>query len=146
MILGKYTKMPLGQLMIMVDSVIVLLSLIAFHDCKIPLYSWLVIFIMGKTIDMAMEGINYDKALFIISEKHDEIKDNLLNVMHRGGTSFDGSGLYNGASRNVIFTVMGRREVEVFKDHIRQIDANAFITVLDAKEIIGKGFKSLNEI
>jgi uncharacterized membrane-anchored protein YitT (DUF2179 family) len=145
MILEKYTRMPLGQLMMIVDSCIVLLSLVAFGDWKIPLYSWLTIFIMGKTIDMAMEGINYDKALFIISDKHEEIKDILLNVMNRGGTSFDGAGLYNGLQKNVIYTVMGRREVEVFKDHIRQIDPNAFVTVLDAKEILGKGFKSLSE-
>src|SRR5665811_1033273 len=45
MIIAKYTKMPLGQLMIYVDSAIVLIGLVVFADWKIPLYSWIVIYV-----------------------------------------------------------------------------------------------------
>lgn len=69
MVLAKFTKMPLGQLLIIVDSAIVLVGLVVFKDWKIPLYSWIVIFITGKLIDITLDGINYDKALFIVSEK-----------------------------------------------------------------------------
>ena len=52
MIFAKYTRLPVGQLLIYVDSVIVLLGLVVFRDWKIPLYSWIVIFITGKVIDV----------------------------------------------------------------------------------------------
>ena len=65
MIIAKYTKMQLGKLMIYVDSIIVLLALVAFKDWHIPLYSWLVIYIDGRAIDITMEGADYNKALFM---------------------------------------------------------------------------------
>jgi uncharacterized membrane-anchored protein YitT (DUF2179 family) len=56
MIIAKYTKMQLGKLMIYVDSTIVLLALFAFGDWAIPLYSWIVIYITGRAIDITLEG------------------------------------------------------------------------------------------
>ena len=90
MMINKYTKIPLGQLMIYVDSVIVLFGLVVFRDWKIPLYSWIVIFITGKVIDIVLEGISYDKSLFIISDKHEEIRDKIINNLNRGGTILTG--------------------------------------------------------
>ncbi len=89
MIIAKYTKLPLGQLMIYVDSVIVLIGFIVFRDWKIPLYSWIVIFIAGKVIDVVIQGISYDKTLFIISDKHEEIRTKIIKDLNRGGTFFE---------------------------------------------------------
>jgi uncharacterized membrane-anchored protein YitT (DUF2179 family) len=61
MIIAKYTNLQLGKLMIYVDSVIVLLALFAFHDWQIPLYSWVVIYISGRAIDITLEGADYNK-------------------------------------------------------------------------------------
>ncbi|MFC2101552.1 YitT family protein [Bacteroidota bacterium] len=145
MIINKRTKIPLGQLMILVDSVIVLFGLAVFQDWKIPLYSWIVIFISGKVIDVVMEGLSYDKSLFIISDKHEEIRDKIINNLNRGGTYIDGKGMYNFADRKIIFTVVSRRELALLQEYIHKIDPHAFMTVLDATEILGEGFRSLNE-
>ncbi|MBN2237503.1 MAG: YitT family protein [Bacteroidales bacterium] len=143
MIIAKYTHLPIGQLMIIVDSVIVLLGLAAFGRWEIPLYSWIVIFISGKIIDVVLQGIDYDKTLFIISEKHEEIRLKILNDLNRGGTTLQGKGMYSGADRNIIFTVVSRRELAILKDYIHKIDPNAFLTVLNANEILGEGFKPI---
>ena len=145
MIINKYSKIPLGLLMIYVDSCIVLLGLIVFRDWKIPLYSWIVIFITGKVIDIVLEGVSYEKSLFIISDKHMEIRDKIINNLNRGGTYIDGKGMYNLADRRIIFTVVSRRELALLEEYIHQIDPKAFLTVLDAKEIYGEGFESLEE-
>ncbi len=145
MIIAKYTRLPLGQLMIIVDSVIVLFGLAVFQDWKIPLYSWIVIFITGKVIDMVLEGISYDKTLFIVSDKFEEIRDRIINDLNRGGTYIPGKGMYNGADKTIIFTVVNRREMALLEEYISQIDPEAFVTVIEAKEILGQGFKSLNE-
>ncbi|MEI6883647.1 MAG: YitT family protein [Bacteroidota bacterium] len=144
-IIAKYTRLPIGQLMIMVDSVIVLVGLLVFGDWKIPLYSWIVIYITGKVIDGVLEGINYEKSLFIISDKHEEIRDKIINNLNRGGTVIEGKGMYNMAERRIIFTVVSRRELIILEEYIHQIDPKAFLTVLDASEILGEGFKSLKE-
>ncbi len=143
MIIAKYTGMQLGQLMIYVDSVIVLLGLVAFKDWQIPLYSWLVIYITGKAIDITIEGVNYHKALLIISDKHEEIRRKILVDFERGGTYLHGTGMYTNDQKQVIYTVVSRREVTILEQFISQIDPEAFITVMDAREILGEGFQSL---
>ena len=145
MMINKYSKIPLGLLMIYVDSCIVLLGLIVFRDWKIPLYSWIVIFITGKVIDVVLEGVSYEKSLFIISNKHMEIRDKIINNLNRGGTYIDGKGMYNLADRRIIFTVVSRRELALLEEYIHQIDPKAFLTVQDAREIFGEGFESLEE-
>ncbi len=113
MIIAKYTKLPLGQLMILVDSAIVLIGLIVFKDWKIPLYSLIVIFITGRVIDVVLQGISYDKTLFIISDKHQQIRDKIINDLNRGGTFLKGNGMYNNTDKTIIFTVVNRRELSM---------------------------------
>jgi uncharacterized membrane-anchored protein YitT (DUF2179 family) len=145
MILAKHTRLPLGQLMIYVDSAIVLVGLLVFADWKIPLYSWIVIYVTGKTIDIVLQGMSVDKTLFIISDKYDEIRDRIINDLHRGGTYIPGKGMYNGSDKTIIFTVVNRREMALLEEFIHEIDPKAFLTVLEANEILGEGFKSLKE-
>ncbi|MDX9697417.1 MAG: YitT family protein [Bacteroidales bacterium] len=145
MIAAKYTRMSLGILLIFVDSIIVLLGLIVFKDWKIPLYSWIVIYITGKVIDATMQGISYDKALFIISDKYEEIRNKIIVDLNRGGTFINGTGMYKGLDKKIIFTNVNRREQAMLEDYIREIDPNAFMTVIDAHEVIGNGFRPLKE-
>ena len=145
MIIAKYTRLPLGMLMIYVDSAIVLVGLVVFQDWKIPLYSWIVIYITGKVIDVVLEGVSYDKSLFIISERHEEIREKIINNLGRGGTLIEGKGMYNMAEKKIIFTVVSRRELSILEEYIHEVDPKAFLTVLDATEILGEGFKSLRE-
>jgi uncharacterized membrane-anchored protein YitT (DUF2179 family) len=145
MIISKYTRLPLGQLMIYVDSAIVIAGLFAFQDWKIPLYSLIVIYIAGRVIDLVLQGVSYEKTLFIISEKHEEIRAKIINDLNRGGTFLKGEGMYNGKEKSIIYTVLTRRELAILQDFIHKTDPDAFLTVINANEILGKGFKSLHD-
>jgi uncharacterized membrane-anchored protein YitT (DUF2179 family) len=70
MIINKFSGWPLGQLLIIVDSLIVFVGLAAFGDWKIPLYSWIVIYITGKVIDITLRGITNEKTMFIVGTDH----------------------------------------------------------------------------
>ncbi len=146
MIFAKFTRLPIGQLMIYVDSTIVIFGLIAFQDWKIPLYSWLVIYITGKVIDATLEGINYNKTLLIISDHYEEIRKKILFDLGRGGTLIKAEGMFEHKERKLIFTNVSRREVYILQDYIKEIDPNAYVTIIDANEIIGEGFKSFKDI
>ncbi len=143
MIIAKYTHLPLGRLMIYVDSAIVLIALASFQDWAIPLYSWIVIYITGRAIDMTIEGADYNKALFIISEKHEDIKNKIITDLERGGTYLKGTGMYTNDQKEIIFTIVSRREVAILEEYIGTIDPDAFITIMDTREILGEGFRSL---
>ena len=143
MIIAKYTRLQLAKLMIYVDSTIVLLALVAFQDWHIPLYSWVVIYITGRAIDLTIEGADYNKALLIISKKHAEIKHKLLYDLERGGTYLRGEGMFTGEEKQIIYTVVSRRELTILEEFISKIDPDAFITVMDTREILGEGFQNL---
>ncbi|PLX04320.1 MAG: YitT family protein [Marinilabiliales bacterium] len=145
MMISKYTKLPVGQLLIIIDSAIVIIGLIVFKDWKIPLYSLIVIFITGKVVDIILEGMNYDKVLFIVSEHHKEIRDKIVGDLNRGGTFLKGEGMFTGTEKSIAFVVVNRREMTMLQDFIRHIDPEAFVTVLNSNEILGNGFRSLRD-
>ena len=88
-------------------------------------------------------GGDYNKALIIISEKHEEISHKILVDLERGGTYLKGSGMSTGSDKHIIYTVVSRREVAILEEFISEIDPDAFITVMDTHEILGEGFHSL---
>lgn len=143
MIITRYTRVPIGQMLIWVDTAIVFVALAVFQDWQIPLYSIITIYITGRAIDLILEGANYNKALIIISDAHQEIRDKIINDLERGGTYLKGSGMYTNNDKNIIFTVVNRREVAILEEYINKVDPTAFITIMDASEILGEGFKSL---
>lgn len=145
MIISKSSKVPLGQMLIYVDSFVVLLGLVAFGDWRIPLYSWIVIFITGKVIDGVMQGFSYDKTVFIISDKYEEIRKKIIFDLDRGGTYLLAEGMYGGKKRKVIYTNVTRREMATLIGYIKDIDPDAFVTVIDANEVLGHGFKPIKE-
>ena len=145
MIISKYTSMPLGQLLIYIDSVIVLFGLAVFQDWKVPLYSWIEIFVVGKVIDITMQGVSYDKSIFIISKEFERIRNKIINDLERGGTYIPGKGMFNNSDKTIIFTVLNRRELAILQEYIHEIDDKAFVIVSDANEILGEGFKSLGD-
>ena len=63
--------------------------------------------------------------------------------MGRGATMIPGKGLYSGQGRDIIYVVLGRREMIRLREQIARIDPAAFINVLDSAEILGEGFQSL---
>ncbi|MDR2406875.1 MAG: YitT family protein [Bacteroidales bacterium] len=145
MIINKYNKIPVGRLLIYIDTVVVFVGLVAFQDWRIPLYSWVTIFITGKIIDMIIEGVGSDKAVYIISDHYDEIRNKIINEMNRGGTYLRGEGMYNGTEKKIIYTIVDRKELILLQKYVHEIDPKAFMTVVDSTETLGEGFRSLKE-
>ncbi|HNQ83101.1 MAG TPA: YitT family protein [Bacteroidales bacterium] len=145
MIISKFNKMPPGQMIILVDSIVVIAGLFSFMDWVIPLYSLLTIFITGRVMDVILQGISYDKTLFIISDKHELIRDKIINDINRGGTYIQGHGMFGGQEKTIIFTNVNRREMAILQEYIHHIDPMAFMTVINANEVLGEGFRSLKE-
>ncbi|MDR1274613.1 MAG: YitT family protein [Odoribacteraceae bacterium] len=144
-ILHRWTRRPMGQLQMMVDSGIVVFGFLVFQDWKVPMYSWLSIFLMGKTIDLILQGFSNEKTFFIISDKVEELRRFILDGMKRGGSIVPMQGMYNRREKEMIMTVVSRREMMTLQHAIYKIDPAAFVTIIDAKEILGEGFKRLGD-
>ena len=143
MIIHKYTKISLGTLVMIVDSIISLSTLLAFEDIRLPIYSILLIYIEGKIIDLVVEGVKSYKTAFVVTDKIDEVRDFIIKDLDRSGTVFAGSGLYQGAERKMIYVTLNRSDLVKLKSNLRFLDPNAFVNVIESSEIMGNGFKAL---
>ncbi len=145
MLLTRYTKLTFSKGILLVDSMVVIFGLIVLGDWRMPLYSLVTIFVTTRVIDYVIDGASYDKLLFIISEKHEEIRTFVLENMGRGGTYIKSSGLYTRRDKDMIFLVVSRAEVSRVEKTIREIDPEAFVVIVNAYETYGDGFKSFPE-
>ncbi|MDR0725882.1 MAG: YitT family protein [Prevotellaceae bacterium] len=145
MIFSKQTSIPLGTMVIIVDSCVVLMSFVAFQDIKIPLYSFIIIYIIGRIVNAAVYGFRNIKTLIIVSDKHEEIAQFVLGL-ERGGTILYGEGMYTGNKKKVIFTNVNPKEVNLIQQHIRDVDPEAFITIIDAGMVVGEGFRNIHDL
>ena len=143
MIAHKYTKISLGTLVLVVDSIISLTTLLAFEDIRLPIYSIILIFIESKIIDLVVEGVKSYKTAFIVTDQIDVVRDFIIKDLDRSGTVFAGSGLYKGAERKMIYVTLNRSDLVKLKANLRFLDPNAFVNVIESSEIMGNGFKAL---
>lgn len=143
MILHKYTKISLGTLVMIVDGIITLSTLIAFHDIRLPIYSVIIIFIEGKVIDLVVDGMKTYKTMFIVTDKAEAVRDYIINDIKRGGTLISGTGLYKGTERNMLYVTLDRSDMIKLRSVLYHIDPHAFVNILESSEILGEGFRRL---
>lgn len=144
MIITKFFKFQLSKSIIIVESVVVIIGLIAFGDWKLPLYALVCILVCVKMIDYIIEGPSDDKLLFIVSDKHEEIRGYIIDGLDRGGTYIKSNGMYEGAEKNMIFLVVSRRELVLVQAFIKTVDPDVFMVIVTAHETLGMGFRSIN--
>lgn len=146
LVVSKYTNRPFSKIMLFTESAVILCGLIALGSWKLPLYSLVTIMVASKMIDIIVEGASTDKLLFIISDKKADIKEYILKELQRGGTFIKASGMYSENDKNMVFVVVSRNQLPVVKSRINEIDEGAFITIVDANEIMGQGFKKFQPL
>jgi uncharacterized membrane-anchored protein YitT (DUF2179 family) len=132
--------LSMGQTLLIIDACVVITAAVAFKSFKLGMYAVVALFIASKLIDTILEGVSFAKALFIISDKSDEISERILKELDRGVTALKGKGMYTGNNRQILFCVVHRRQIEEIKSIVRKIDENAFVILSDVREVLGEGF------
>ncbi|WP_445490960.1 YitT family protein [Niallia sp. 03133] len=106
------------------------------------MYSILTYYIASKALDAVIQGFDDTKAAMVISDEYEEIAEALSDRLGRGVTKLKGKGGYLDQDKEVLYVVFTRLEVAKFKSIVQEIDANAFITIMDTQEAHGGRFKS----
>lgn len=135
------SNISVSNILVVLDIIIVAINLIAFRNIEIGLYSAIAIYLSGKMIDVVFEGINFCKLMYIISDKYEEILNNINKKANRGATGLYGKGSYTNKDKLIILCATKRRDVVNIKKITKEIDKNAFIIITDAREVYGLGFK-----
>ena len=129
----------LAQILQVLDAAIVLIGAGIF-GVTYALYALIAIYAVYKVSDGIIEGMKYSKVAYIISDKSEEIAAAILKELERGVTALDARGMYSGNRKNVLFCVVSRKEIAQLKELVVGHDAQAFVIVSDAREVLGEGF------
>lgn len=138
---GYNLNIRMSSIIIMIDTIIVALNVIFFKQIEIGLYSAIAIYLMGKIIDIIFEGIYFTKLLIIISDKNEEISEKIGEKISKGTTGLYGEGMYTKQKKLVLLCAASRGDVVKVKRIAKSIDPNSFIIIVNAREVVGLGFK-----
>ncbi len=139
-----------GMAIMFIDFFVVCLAglIIEFKDLAgersamtLTLYALFLLFVSGRLVDAIIDGFDYARAAYIISDKYEEIAKVIINDMNRGATALKAKGLYHNIDRNVLSTVVSLKELGKLISIIKQIDPKAFVTVHNVHEVLGEGFR-----
>ena len=132
-VIANDSNLKVSNMIIVLDSAVVLLGLIVFKDWAVPLYSWFTIFVYGKIVEM-FQTENPNRAVFIVSRKTQELKTLIVDKMGMRGTFIHGKGMYQGNETEIIFTIAERKDMPRLKDEVKEIDPNAFVSTMHASK------------
>ena len=130
-----------SNLILVTDAIIITLNVFFFRTVEVGLYSAIAIFLMGKMIDLIFEGINFTKVVLIISPMYKEIAEKIGNEVNRGSTGLYSRGMYTNEKKMTLLCVGSRTESYVIESIAKNVDRTSFIIILNAREVLGKGFK-----
>lgn len=135
------SRVRVSNLIVIIDTIIVLLNVLFFKEIEIGLYSAITIYLMGKILDVFFEGIYFTKLIFIISDKNEEISKEIGTTIKRGTTGLYGKGMYTNEDKLVLMCAASRGDIIKVKEVAKKIDSQAFIIISNAREVFGMGFK-----
>lgn len=136
----KFSTVPIGKLLLVVDGIIILVSLVIFKNVELTLFGIISLLISTTTIDFVIGQFNVSRLAFVITEKGEEISQKLVSTSPRGATIIDVVGAYTGENKKMLFCALKEGESDIFQRKILEIDDKAFIVFAESQRIKGNGF------
>jgi len=140
-VLKKKFSIPMGNTFIFINAT-TLIGAYLIYDLNIALYTGIFMFVDGTVIEKVQTGFSQRKTVFIVSEKPDQIAEQVIKRLDRGVTFFKSSGGWSHQEKKVIYTVINMIELGRLKEMLFDIDPDAFVAISNTSEVIGKRFLS----
>ena len=140
-IISKYFKISFEKVIFMLDLVVITAG-IFFVGLEPALVGIIVSFITMSAIDRVVFGGSETMMIYIMSNHHKKINDYIINNLKRGTTIIPSFGGFTNEEKRMLQVVISRSDYYTVQKNISELDPDAFITVLNAQEVIGKGFST----
>lgn len=138
----KYSNFEIGKLNFGFNLIIVAIAAMIFGLPQ-ALYTLISMFIQGTILDKVLNGFTSKKLLLILTEKEEDIINYVINDLHRGITSIMAEGEFTHSKKKMLYVAITASQFISLKNKILRIDPKAFITIIDASEVKGKGFVNI---
>lgn len=144
-IIARYTPVALGNALFIVDGIIIFVSAFIF-GIENALYSYVISLMISLIIDRVIVplGTNYAKSVFIISPKINEIGSFILKDLNRSGTIISAKGLFTRDEKDMLMTVVPKKDIAKLTRCVKACDPSAFIIVQDTYHVLGEGYSPID--
>ena len=136
----RYRNVPIGQISLTFDAVVVLLTGLVFRDMNKALYTGITVYLCGKMVDAVVYSFDYSKVALIVSKEYDAIAQAVGNRLDRGATFLHGEGSYTGENTKVVLVAIKKQQLAQLKELVMELDPSAFVIVQEAHQVLGDGF------
>ena len=141
LLLTRHRSLSLGTMFLFCDGAVVLISMLVEQNLEIGIYGAIGIVVSSFVGDKLIAGMNRASVYYIIpSGPAEPIAAGIMEELKRGVTKLRGEGMYSGAQRQVLMTVVKPAQGYKVKALVRRIDPGAFVFMAHAAEVAGKGF------
>ncbi len=131
-----------GKWIFIIDIVVISAGAYFFRNTDLVLAGILTLFVSSFLVDYIISGANVAKVAYIISEKSEEIADEIMKKLVRGVTGVYTRGMYIKKDRTMLMCVVKRIELQKLQRIVKEKDAAAFVILTQARQVTGEGFKN----
>ena len=136
----RYRNVPIGQMTMMLDAIVVVLTGIVLRDVTKALYTGVTAFLCGKAVDAMVYRFDYSQVALIITSKHEEVAAQIGKKLDRGATFLHGEGSFSHQNTKVVLAAVKKQQIAELKELVMECDPNAFVIVQEAHQVLGDGF------
>lgn len=136
----KIRHYSIVQILQVIDGIVILLGLLVF-GVHPTMYAIIAVVVTTKVSDMVLDGFNYSKAAYIITNQHAQVAERIMKELDRGVTGLHAKGMYTSEEKCMLYCIVAQKEIVVLKDIVNEIDPKAFVIVSEVKEVLGEGFQ-----
>lgn len=138
-IVAKQWRIKPGQVIFAIDLAIIVASGLVFRSIEPALWSLISIYVTAKCIDTVLTGTLTEKVVHIATARPQELSRQIVARLGRHGTILTGTGLIADERKTLIFVTVEARRIALLREIILQTDPEAFMVVMDAAEMLGRG-------
>lgn len=136
-IIANFTHFKPAQVLLFMDSLIILSIGLIFKDMEKILWSMISIYVTAQVVDRILSGRTSEKTINIVSTKLEQIAQAIRTEMNRDGTILTGQNLTGEQTKQILFVVIDARRINQLKELVLNIDKNALMVTMEASEMIG---------
>ena len=136
----KFRNVPIGQISMSFDAIVVVLTGLVFGDVRNALYTGITVYLCGKVIDGVVYRFDYSDVALIISSEYEQIAKAIGEKLDRGATFLHGEGSYSHKDTKVVLAAVKKQQIAELKELVMEIDPKAFLIVQEAHQVLGDGF------
>ena len=140
----RFQHISVGAFLFFIDFCVVLAAGF-FIRVESAMYAFISIYIGSRVIDLVVQGVDRQKACYVITAQLEIVKNKLMYELGRGLTILEARGGFRGEERPVLLCIVSAQEVSRLKTIVRLEDERAFVFITDAYEVLGEGFRDLKE-